>query len=173
MDQLEGLSISNEFVYEPLINGRTIRLLQICPNSFQPHGFSLALKPVTLDEAPPFCSLSYTWKPATALNMDRDRHGDDSDDDDEPDTTSTLQCDSKDIVITQNLFYFLCQAHNLRIFTNNEIDRQQDSHAMFPLIDDQTIKILKDLPTYVHMGRCHLNQSKRHSRAFSPRLYNG
>ena len=86
------------YVYEPLPNeSAAVRLIQICPDDTQVHGFSLIVQMFTLKEVPAFCCLSYTWQ--SAKIPEPGGHGND-----EVAANITVNCGDQTIGITENLF---------------------------------------------------------------------
>ncbi|KAK0617706.1 heterokaryon incompatibility protein-domain-containing protein [Immersiella caudata] len=97
-----------KYTYSPLPNNRTIRLVQLVPDPTQQDGFSLTLRAVHIDEAPPFCALSYTWQRATASTPDEMKQSEQ--DQAPPPVMVAVLCDEKRLLVTENAFDFLCRA---------------------------------------------------------------
>jgi hypothetical protein len=147
------------YVYEPLPNDRAVRLLQICPDGTQAHGFSLMIQIFTLEEAPAFCCLSYTWKSATILRVG-DHDNDDGDD--EIFANITVNCGGRDLAITENLFDFLCRARNESWFTIDNMGR--DSQAIL-LDSGQSNETEAALPSYLWIDAISIDQNNTRERS--------
>ena len=151
MESLSQLSIQDGYTYESLPDDRAIRLIQLLIDPRQPHGFSLTSCTVSLRDTPLYCALSYTWKSATISGLAR--HAED----DKPPALVTVQCDGKDLVITENAFDFLCRAFRERLFIA-ENDDQELLPEMFRLSEYQTTAQNGVFPQYVWIDAISINQ---------------
>lgn len=100
------------YTYDTLPTDRSIRLIQFVSDPTEPHGFSLTLQTVNVDDDPDFCALTYTKQSAvvsgTANNPD----------DDGPPAGVYVTCDGKKLAVSENAFDFLCQVFRDGLFLN-------------------------------------------------------
>ena len=118
MEHFAARSLSESYAYQPLASERETRLIQLVPDDTQPHGFSLKLEAFRLDGAPPYCTLSYTWKSAIVPHLvwHGNNGDDDGDDDNETPVMVDVQCDGRRLPISTNGFQFLCYAFQNHFF---------------------------------------------------------
>ncbi|RDW70123.1 hypothetical protein BP5796_08520 [Coleophoma crateriformis] len=154
MEKQDRVSDTAAYVYEPLPNDCAIRLIQICPDKTLAHGFSLMVQIFTLNEAPAFCCLSYTWRSAKVSSPE------DYDNDEGAAATFTVNCGEKNVTINENLFDFLCRARDESWFTPDNIDR--DFQHVLELSGGQTAAAL---PSYLWVDAISINQNDTRERS--------
>ncbi|GAB1316543.1 hypothetical protein MFIFM68171_06753 [Madurella fahalii] len=110
MEFLKKLSLRNTYSYEPLPHSRAIRLIRLVPNLKQTCGFSLSLRIVSVDNPGKFCALSYTWRSPTTTSPDE------TGDNEEAPAMVAVECDGKELYVTENAFDFLQYAFHGGIF---------------------------------------------------------
>ena len=105
--------------YDDLPTGKYIRLLQFTQSRARDDDaastpkISVSLTTVSLDKAPRFWALSYTWgKP----RFEGDVTG--LEDDDRTIKYKTIICNGRLLEIRENLFDFLCHAHDAQLFSS-------------------------------------------------------
>ena len=152
MEQFNAFPADDSYAYEPLGHGRAIRLLQIMPDATEPHGFSLTLQTMDLDDEPLFCALSYTWKSAIVSGLEHDN------DDYQPPTVVTILCDGKKLAINENAFDFLRQALIDRLFLAAYDGEDEDLPGLFRLTDYQTRGQDGDIPRRLWIDSISINQ---------------
>ncbi|KAK3353925.1 heterokaryon incompatibility protein-domain-containing protein [Lasiosphaeria hispida] len=95
---------NSAYQYEPLAPGRSIRLVKIAHDVNSPNGLSLRLQQFSLEQAPPFHALSYTWGHADFEGL--------ADEDDGVVTTTEVDCNGQALSVGANLRDFLCRARD-------------------------------------------------------------
>ncbi|KAK0616470.1 heterokaryon incompatibility protein-domain-containing protein [Immersiella caudata] len=105
--------------YEPLPDGNYIRLLQIAQptTSSASETISVKLTPFPLDAAPRFWALSYTWGPP--------RYGPEYEHYET--TRRTIECNGRPVEISENLYQFLLQARDSRLFIHQDPGTSSDT----------------------------------------------
>ena len=152
MELLGEASNEAAYVYEPLPGNRAIRLLQLCPDTTQQHGFCVSIKAFPLDVTPPYCALSYTWQ--SALFSDGEVWGDDSANGDDADLTmAEIQCgDGKTLIVTQTAVDFLKYARREKLFFSTA----RETTAGPPKGDSEPAK---EGPTHLWVDAICINQA--------------
>ena len=122
----------NLYTHEPLPNDRSIRLVQLVPDPTEPHGFSLTLQTVNLDDNPVFCALSYTKHSAIVSKILNQG------DYDKPPAGVYVACDGRKLAVSENALDFLCQMFRDRLFLSTMSEVNSESVRLGSLTSAQT-----------------------------------
>ena len=156
-ERQDGASDEATYDYEPLPSDSAVRLIQICPDGTEVHGFSLTIRSFILRDAPAFCCLSYTWKSAT---VSRPKDHCNNYGDNEAAATVAVKSGDRVIAISENLFEFLCRARDEGWFTPENM-RGGSQHTL-ELNDGATATAF---PSYLWVDAISINQNDTQERS--------
>jgi len=157
-DAIDAAQPPDDYVYDPLPHNRAIWLIQLQRDPAQLHGFSLTLRIASLDDAPPFCALSYTWKSDNIFGYLRQRQDSDP-------IMSPVICDGRQLTVTQNAVDFLSYAAREELFQDNDGDHGSLGPALFRVHSEQTIALGGPLPHHVWIDAICISQTDVQERS--------
>lgn len=132
------------YIHEPLPHPRAIRLIELKRDPALAHGFALSLRTTVLDNAPPFCALSYTWNSAIVTTFTEEMEDDGSDP-----VMATIVCDGKLLNVTENAVDFLSYAARQGLFQSSDTENSHEVPSIFRLSSEQTTARDSVIPTHV------------------------
>jgi len=132
------------YIHEPLRHHRAIRLIELKRDPAWSHGFSLSLQTAHLDDAPPFCALSYTWGSAIVSTFTRE-----TDDGGSDRVMVPITCDGKQLNVTENAVDFLSYAARKGLFQSGNTPASEEIPAIFQLSSEQSTAGGGVIPTHV------------------------